>query len=145
MKYLLVCLALFLMPSLAYGDDQSVTVTNAWARPTANTRSPGGVFLNINNTGKASVILTGAHSDIARMAHIHMTKSDGGMMTMDMIDKIDIQSGESLSFAPGGYHIMLMGLAQKLTKGDTFKLTLTFEGSDDVVITVPVTGMTGPN
>lgn len=40
--------------------------------------------------------------------------------------------------APGGYHVMLIGLTGDLTEGMTFDLTLTFEKAGDVIIPVTV-------
>jgi periplasmic copper chaperone A len=47
---------------------------------------------------------------------------------------------------PGGYHLMLMGLKQKLEVGATFPLTLTFAKAPPVTVTVTVAtaGASGP-
>lgn len=149
MKYLLTCLVMLtaLLSTAVMSDENTpeVEITSAWARPTANTRTPGGVFLTLTNHGREAVTLTGAKSDIARMAHLHHTGNKGGMMTMDMVDTLVIEAGKSVRFAPGGHHIMLMGLSEKLTKGITFNLTLTFKEADELTVSVEVTGMMGPS
>jgi len=43
-----------------------------------------------------------------------------------------------VTLAPGGYHIMLMGLKQPLKEGDSFPVTLGFQGSGQVTSTVTV-------
>ena len=142
----LITFLVFLSPT-TFAEDQKQTleITTPWARPTANANTPGGVFFTITNHGSKTAKMINAASDIARMTHIHMTRNDGGMMTMDTVDAVSIAAGESLTFAPGGYHIMLMGLSKKLTQGDEFDLTLTFEKAGDIVIAIPVTGMMGPS
>jgi len=149
MKSILICLMLVVIShntsALTTSEGDNIAITDTWARPTANSNTPGGVFFTIKNKSDVSVILAGAKSDIANMAHIHMTKNEDGMMKMDSVEGLVIRAGEEVRFAPGGYHIMLMGLKQKLTKGDVFQLTLTFEQADNIVVPVPVTGMMGPS
>lgn len=143
MKYFLSgMLALILFTSSTLADD--IVVTDAWARPTANAKSPGGAFLTITNHTDNTVIVTHISSDIANMAHIHNTVKVEGMMSMEMLDELEIKAGESATFKPGGMHIMLMGLSQKLTKGDHFTLTISFDKAGDIVVPVEVTGMMGP-
>jgi periplasmic copper chaperone A len=47
-----------------------------------------------------------------------------------------------MTFAPGGYHIMLMGLKQALVAGTTFPVTLTFAKAGEVTATVSVQKVT---
>lgn len=142
----LITLLIFLS-SATFADDkkQTIEITTSWARPTANTNTPGGVFFTITNHGSKAATLTGAKSNIAHMAHLHKTGTEGGMMTMDAVEAVIIAAGESFTFAPGGHHIMLMGLTQKLTQGDIFDLSLIFEKAGEIVVAVPVTGMSGPH
>jgi len=52
-------------------------------------------------------------------------------------------AGEALQLQPGGKHVMLLGLAKPLAAGDSFTLTLNFDGSDPITVTVPVMEMSG--
>ena len=54
-------------------------------------------------------------------------KKDGGMMKMSAIDALALPAGKTVELKPGGYHVMLMDLAQPLKEGETVPLTLTFE------------------
>ena len=51
--------------------------------------------------------------------------------------------GTPVTLAPGGTHIMLMGLKQPFRAGDSFPVTLGFEGSGQVTSTVTVQPMRG--
>jgi copper(I)-binding protein len=48
-----------------------------------------------------------------------------------------------VTLAPGGFHIMLLGLKQRLKEGDSFPVTLSFEHSGQVTATVTVRRMGG--
>ena len=63
---------------------------------------------------------------------------DMGNMTMQEVDSIDLPAGEAVVFEPGGYHVMLLGLASPLEVGDTFDLTLLFESGASETVTVEV-------
>ncbi len=53
---------------------------------------------------------------------------DMGGMTMREVESIPLPAGEAVALEPGAYHIMLLDLAAPLEAGDTFTVSLTFEG-----------------
>ena len=62
-------------------------------------------------------------------------------MKMRQVDAVDIPAGETVAMGPGGYHIMMMGLAKPLVEGQSFPLTLTFEHAGTVEATVTIQGV----
>ncbi len=60
------------------------------------------------------------------------------MMGMREIEALDIPAGETMSLVPGGYHLMLLELADDLVPGETFELTLTFAPAGEVSVIVEV-------
>ncbi|MCP5027239.1 MAG: copper chaperone PCu(A)C [Actinomycetia bacterium] len=77
-------------------------------------------------------------SDMEDEGDHDMDSDMGGAMTMQEVTSIPVAVGETVSFAPGGLHVMLMGLVDPLEVGDEFDVTLTFENAGDVVVTVEV-------
>jgi len=57
---------------------------------------------------------------------------------MQEIESLPLSAGSPVRLAPGGYHIMLIDLAEPLTLGMTFDLTLDFETADDLTVSVEV-------
>ena len=78
--------------------------------------------------------LTGAATDAAAAVEIHETTMENDVMSMHPVDGIDIAAGESVSLAPGGLHIMLIGLQRNLIAGEKLDLTLTFEKAGQVSV-----------
>ena len=59
-------------------------------------------------------------------------------MSMQEMDALELPAGTLVQLGPGGYHIMLIDLAEPLVVGDTFDLTLDFDQAPDLTVTVEV-------
>jgi copper(I)-binding protein len=57
-------------------------------------------------------------------------KVEGGVMKMYPVDGVDLPAGKTVKLAPGGYHVMLMGLNAPLQAGRSIPVKLTFELAD---------------
>jgi copper(I)-binding protein len=62
----------------------------------------------------------------------------GGTMTMQQVARVEVPDGETVAFEPGGYHVMLLDLAEPLVAGETFEMELTFEKAGTVTVEVEV-------
>lgn len=100
-------------------------VQAAWSRPAAQGTTGAG-FMTLTNPGKAADALVAAHSPLAREVQIHQSSMKGGMASMAKVGRVPTPPGARVTFAPGGYHLMLMGLTKALNVGDTIPVTLTF-------------------
>jgi copper(I)-binding protein len=117
----------------------AVTVTDAWARATAVLDRPGGAYLVIRNPTAQADALIGASSPAAASVEVHETTRDsGGMMGMHAIPRLEIPAGGTVALEPGGFHLMLMGLAKPLAVGDTIDLTLRFERAGPITVQAAV-------
>ena len=99
----------------------------------------GAAYFRIKNTGPVADALVSASSPVAMMVELHETVMEGATAKMQPVAKIEVPANGEQVLKPGGYHIMLMGLNQELKVGDTIQLTLTFEKSGTMTISVPVT------
>jgi len=63
---------------------------------------------------------------------------DPQMRMQELTDGLPLPAGETVTLQPGGYHVMLLDIAEPLEVGDEIELTLDFEDADDVTITVEV-------
>lgn len=107
-------------------DPGEVKVENAQIRVflPASTSSVG-YFTIINHSG-TSVTLTKATVDGLGRVEIHEHSHVNGMMKMQKVDSVNIKAHESVSFQPGGYHLMVFGPQESLKIGQERKLTLYF-------------------
>jgi copper(I)-binding protein len=135
----LVLLALGTLTT-AQADDMSLTASNAWSRPTASAAMAGVVYLTITDHGAPTKLVSVA-TPIAALAEMHQSLEQNGMMEMLPVKALPIAPGAPITFSPDGYHIMLTGLTQTLSAGQSFPLTLTFANGSKVSTTVIVRPM----
>lgn len=104
----------------------TVAATDAVCRPTPNGRNVTGCYLTL--TASADDRLISVASPAAATAEIHEMSTEGGVMRMSQLkDGLPLPAGEAVALAPGGDHIMLIGVTAPLKAGDVVSLTLTFE------------------
>ncbi len=96
--------------------------------------------MTIENHADQTERLVGVSTPMAERADIHNTINDDGVMRMRPIDDIDVPAKGQAELAPGGLHIMLIGLEERLAEDSLFPLTLHFENAGDVEIEVLVQG-----
>ena len=119
------------------GAQQSgIQIDHVWSRAAMAGRT-GVVYLTITDTGPADA-LTGVATPVAATAGLHETINDNGVMKMRPVASLPITPGKSVTFAPGGYHIMLMDLKQPLKEGDSFPVTFSFAKAGQVTATATV-------
>jgi len=142
LRALLVCIVLASTAQV----NAEVLVRDAWSRAVPPVSVNGVVYLTLLNSGASTDTLLSVDSPVAGRVHLHQTRIEDGVAGMSMLDALPIAPGEQRVLAPGGMHLMLMGLSQPLREGDTLPLVLRFEHAGEIRIAVPVlsAGATGP-
>lgn len=111
----------------AVKSDVAVTVSGGWFRALPAT-VPSGAYFTLRNNGTKPVSLTGADSPACGMLMLHKSENHGGMGGMTMMETVDVAPGSTVSFAPGGYHLMCMDSKPILKPGSKVPVTLQFAG-----------------
>lgn len=68
---------------------------------------------------------------------LHETRLEDGLMTMHHVGSVPVEAGETVSFSPGGLHVMIHGV-EPLSEGDTVAVELLFEKAGSVEVTATV-------
>ncbi|MEX0735538.1 MAG: copper chaperone PCu(A)C [Steroidobacteraceae bacterium] len=121
-------------PALA----SELTVSDAWSRTTAPGIPMGVVYLKIHNGTAKSDRLLKLKASVGSSAEVHRTEIVEGVARMREVSVLHVGVGERVELAPGGMHVMLMGLKKPLVEGQMFDLELLFEvaGPRKVKVTV---------
>jgi len=129
-----------LLAACTFAVHAEVTVKDAWVRGTVKGQTSSGAFLTLTSSEDAKVVAV--KSPAAKIAEIHATKNDRGMMVMEHVEALALPKGKPVEFKPGGHHVMLMGIPKPLAKGDTVPITFTIEDArgrrSEVEVKAPV-------
>ncbi len=118
-------------------------IGHPWARTTAPQQQNGAAYFVVTNQGDTADRLVDAESPVASRVELHTHQADdAGVMRMRQVEAIELPAGEPTALAPGGLHVMLIGLESPLVEGETFPLTLVFEAAGAVEVEVQVESVT---
>ncbi len=101
----------------------SFQITDAWAQPSVSAEM-GAAYVTLQSDAPCTVIAADA-PDVTKVTELHSHTMENGVMQMRKIDALKLNANAPEIFAPGGNHLMLIGLKKPLRDGDNFKLTLT--------------------
>jgi len=111
----------------------AVTASDAWCRPSPNGAKAGGCYVTL--TATTDDRLTGGSSPRAGELQVHEMKTENGMMKMaQLTEGLPLPAGQAVGLAPGGNHLMLIGLTAPLVAGETVPLTLKFASAPEVTV-----------
>ena len=91
-------------------------------------------YVVIENGGKSDERLVSAACACAKMVMIHQTEIKNAMASMKALDGLNIPAGGTAQLAPGGAHLMLMGLKAPIKAGTMVNMTLTFAKAGRVTV-----------
>lgn len=131
---------------------EGVEVTDVWSRVTAPSQTAGAVYMTIRSEEGDKLVKASAPTSIAGKTELHETTTEGGMdhgsttamsddamsggaaMSMKPVASVDIPAGGETQLKPGGYHVMMLELADPITEGETIPVTLEFEKAGTVEV-----------
>ncbi len=124
----------------------TIAVVQPWSRA-AGAGAVGAGFMTLRNTGSTPDRLIAARSTAAGTVELHTHVRDGDVMRMRPVEAIDLPPGQDVRLAPGGYHLMLIGLTAATRPGTTLPVTLVFERAGEVTVNLAVerAGARGPS
>lgn len=116
-----------------------IVVSGAFTRATLPEAPVGAGFLTIENTGTTDDRLVGASGDIAPTIELHTMSMVEGVMKMEQLaDGIAVPAGETVTLAPGGLHIMIIGPSRPFVEGECLPLTLHFEVAGELPVELTI-------
>lgn len=117
--------------------DLLISAATSRETPLAGGTGPG--FMRIGNTGSVDDRLLSASSPMTASVELHeMSMADGRMQMRALPEGLLIPAGGSVELAPGGLHLMLIGVTQALAAGQTVPVELRFERAGTVTVPLAV-------
>ena len=125
----------------------AITIDQPWARASLGNAPNSAAYMILRTTAATPDRLISGSTPVATQVELHTHVMEGGVAKMRPVAAIEVAPGEPTVLEPGGPHVMLRRLTQKLEAGTTMPLTLVFEHAGAVTLEVPVEGIaagTGP-
>lgn len=120
-----------------------IHIGHPWTRATPSSAPTAGGYLTLRNDGDTGDRILGGSSPLAERVEIHSMEMENDVMKMRKLeDGLVVPAGETVELAPGGIHLMLIGLTEGVEEGDRVPVTLEFEkaGSVDVELAAEALG-----
>jgi copper(I)-binding protein len=119
-------------PAAAATQAGALTVKDAVIRavPAGVANTAG--YLTIVNAGARPDRLVSVSCDCARSVELHISHLMNGVAMMMPSGPVEIPAGGSVSFSPGGRHLMVVGLKAPLKDGSSQDLTLKFQNAGTI-------------
>jgi copper(I)-binding protein len=116
----------------------ALVISEAWVRqvPPAARMTAG--YLKLRNTGTEPAVVVGARSPLFNAVEIHGTFMVDGMARMRQQESVTIPPGETVSFEPGGLHLMLMQAVEGIPGEGEIPLSLLLADGDRIDLTAPI-------
>lgn len=114
----------------------TLSVSDAWAPPTAPGATVAKVYMIIENKGFDIERLLSVRTPIARSANF--VEEDKSESVVEQVSYIEVRPRRPVTLRPGRVHVELHGLTQPLVKGKGFPLTLVFAFAGPVDVTIEV-------
>ncbi len=124
---LLLPLLLIVISTAASAKD-SVSIENAWVRPTVPGQDVGAAYMTFVSDQDATLIH--AESDVTNSVEIHSMSMQNGVMKMRMLENLPLKAGKPYKLEPGGFHLMLFDLKKPLAAGNYVNFELTFKSGN---------------
>ena len=117
----------------------NLTISGAFARASPMMAQAGAGFMTIANSGEADRLVA-ARSDVSEVVELHTHIEENGMKAMRKVDFIDVPANGAVELKPGSFHVMFINLKAPLKEGEQVDVTLIFEKSGEVAVSLPVKG-----
>lgn len=124
-----LALGCFLTLPQALAAPAQAVLEDAWIRALPPTQSNTAAYVTVRNPGSEPLTITGGSAALADRVELHDTVEADGMLRMQQQESVAVPAGGSVAFAPGGLHLMLLGLERMPAVGEVLELCLEIDGA----------------
>lgn len=100
----------------------AVMISDAWVRAVPPVSRNTAAYFSL--TALENDTLLSVSADVADSVEMHEMQRSASGVSMQALERVNLPAMQPVHFAPGGNHVMLIGLKKPLAKGDSVVLTL---------------------
>lgn len=124
------------------GADGGFIARDAYVRATVPGQSVAAAYVVVGSAEDAQLV--GGMSDVARAVELHTMSMADGVMRMRRLDALELPARTEVKLAPGGVHLMLVGVNRVLKSGEHIRLTLKAVRADGKTLAVTISAPVVP-
>ena len=87
--------------------------------------------MTIHNPQSEAVSIVSLRSNAFTSIEIHQTIEQDGMMRMEQVTSLKIESSSSVHLAPGGLHLMMMNPSEPTQPGDLLEIVVVLDDGSE--------------
>ena len=110
----------------------SIMVMNPWIRSAPPMVKNGAAYFILHNSSDKDVTVVDVQSSVAKTASMHDVVVENNLTKMVHLKTLTIPAGKMVNFAPGGKHLMLINLQEKLKVDRVFSVTFILENGEKI-------------
>lgn len=129
----------------AEGQGAPLSVSDPWTKATEDGMT--GSFGLLENSSDEDLHVVGVSAEVGAKAELHVmvADEDGQMVMQQSPNGFTVPAGGSIELAPGGAHVMLMGLTEPIEPGEAVAYELELEDGSTVEVVSVARPYTGAN
>ena len=135
MSRLLPFVALLVAPVLCRAE---LDISNAWIKNLPPAVPVRAAYMTLHNSSTKPQRIVSLHSTSFAAVEIHETVMHEGMMRMQQVPELQLNSGETVQLAPGGLHLMLIQPAEPTRPGEMHTIEIEFDDGSRQSLQLPV-------
>ena len=132
-----VLIAHSVMAQAVMAQAPALIVQEAWTRAVPGS-DVAAVYLTLHNPTTKPITIVSVESSVASHVMIHETQTESGQSRMRPHEQLVVPPGQTIRLEPGGLHVMLHGLTQKVVVGQSVPLVLLLADGAKVQVAAPV-------
>jgi copper(I)-binding protein len=113
---------------------EGLMIMDPWVRFAPAIIKVHAAYFTISNHGTKPRDLIGVESPAYARSDMHISRNVDGVATMEHIAQVTIAPHKSITFKPGGLHVMLMDAKAPLVDGATVPLVLIFADGEKMKV-----------
>ena len=101
-----------------------VAVYDAWVRTPNPALDVTAGYMTLVSSADVPVSVVSVTTPVANIVEMHEMKTENGLMSMNKVDRVRLEPRSTTKLAPGGAHLMLIGMKKPLPAQTEFTLRL---------------------
>lgn len=114
-------------------NHSSIMVMDPWIRSAPPMVKNGAAYFMLHNNSDRDVTIVDVRSPVAKMASMHDVVIENNLTKMVHLKTLTVPSGKMINFSPGGKHLMLIDLQEKLNVDRIFSVTFILESGEKII------------